>query len=193
MKLRIHYNCPVVLTFSFAAVLIQLMNTVNSRFSSMFFAIGGSFSPSNPLDYIRLFSHVLGHASFAHLMGNLTFLLLLGPILEEKYGSRTILSMIAITAFSTAVLNVVLFDSGLYGASGVVFMFIILASIVDIRRNSVPLSFLLVSAIFIGNEVLRATQSNNISEMAHIVGGFAGAACGFLLPSVRRGIRGPTK
>ena len=40
---------------------------------------------TNPLTYLRMFTHVLGHADLAHYMGNFTIILLVGPMLDEKY------------------------------------------------------------------------------------------------------------
>ncbi len=180
--MKIHYNSPVILTFSIIAVLVFILSAIFSQgITSTFFAVRPTFSFTNPLDYFRLVSHVIGHASFQHLFSNLTLILLLGPILEEKYGSSTILSIMGVTALSTGIINVLFFSTGLLGASGVVFAFIILVSIVNMRRDSIPLSFLLVSIIFIGGELLQVFQQDNISQTAHIVGGIIGAAFGFLL------------
>ncbi len=184
---KIRYNSPAILTFSIIAVGIHLIDSFLIReFTIRYFVVRPSMSLLNPLDYFRLISHVLGHANWNHLIGNLTYMLLLGPMLEEKYGTSTILSMMLITAFSTGVINMLLFSTGLLGASGIVFMLIILASIADIRRGSIPLTFLLVASIFMGGEILKAFRSDNISQMAHIVGGISGAVCGFLLANVRR-------
>jgi rhomboid protease GluP len=178
--MRIHYNAPVVLTFSIISVLIFLVSAVISeRITTTLFVVRPTFSFTNLLDYFRIVSHVLGHASFQHLFGNLTLILLLGPILEEKYGSSTILTIMLVTAFATGLINVLFFSKGLLGASGIVFAFIILASIVNMRANSIPLSFLLVSAIFIGSELLQIFQQDDISQTAHIVGGLVGAVFGF--------------
>lgn len=179
-RFRLHYNAPVILTFSLAAVAIHLLNVAIPNLTVQFFAVPGRIALSNPVSYFRLMSHVLGHVNWAHLLGNLTYILLLGPILEEKYGSLPLLAMIAITALVTGILNVALFDTGLLGASGIVFMLIMLASIVDVKAGEIPLTFVLVAAIFIGGEVLKVFQSDNISQMAHIVGGAAGALFGFL-------------
>ena len=133
-----------------------------------------------------MFSHVIGHANFGHLLNNLTLLLLLGPILEEKYGSANLVWMMLATALATGIINVMFFSTGLLGASGIVFMLIILVSIVNVKRNSIPLSFILVSCIFVGNELFQSFARDNISQMAHIVGGAIGALFGFKLAVISR-------
>ena len=60
-------------------------------------------------------------------------------------------------------------------------MLIILVSIVNMRDDSIPLSFLLVSFIFIGRELIQVFRYDSVSQMAHIVGGSVGAVFGFRL------------
>lgn len=187
LPMKIQYNSPVILTFSLLAVVIQLLNLLFfPNLTYKYFLIRSTMSLLNPLDYFRLVSHVLGHASWSHLFSNLTYILLLGPILEEKYGSQSLFFMMFLTALSTGVLNVWFFSSGLLGASGIVFMLIILASITDIREGTIPLTFILVACIFLGTEMLQIFRTDQVSQMAHIVGGIAGACFGFAY----RGSRG---
>ena len=178
---RFKYNSPVILSFSLIAVLIYLMTFLDPRFAQRFFMVGANMNPFNPIDYFRLVSHVLGHANWAHLVSNLSFILLLGPILEEKYGSRHIFWMILLTAGLTGIINIMFFSTALLGASGIVFMLIILVSIVDIEQGYIPLTFVLVSIIFLGKELINIFEPDSVSQMAHIIGGVAGAVCGFFL------------
>ncbi len=178
---KIQYNAPVILTFSLLAIAIRFISMFFPNLTRYFFVVGPTMSLLNPLDYSRLVSHALGHVSWGHLFGNLTYILLLGPILEEKYGSSTILLMMVLTALCTGIINVLLFSTGLLGASGIVFMLIILASIVNVQEDTIPLTFILVALIFIGTEVLNVFRDDNISQMAHIVGGAMGAIFGFIL------------
>ena len=178
----IHYNSPVILTFAIVVVVVYLISVfVFPGLTPHFFRVGPSFSFSDPVDYFRLASHVIGHASFDHLFNNLILILLLGPILEERYGSSNILVMMFVTALSTGIINVLFFPTGLLGASGIVFMFVILVSIVNMKSGSIPVSFLLVSFIFIGRELVQVFRQDSISQMAHIVGGSIGAVFGFRL------------
>ena len=128
-----------------------------------------------------MFTHVFGHANWAHFIGNASYLLLLGPMLEEKYGSKKIAEVIAITAIVTALVNFLLFSGvGLCGASGVVFAFILLTSFTGFKQNEIPLSFLLVAVVFLGQQIYEGiTVQDNISNMAHIVGGIVGAIVGY--------------
>ena len=78
----------------------------------------------SPLTYFRFFGHVLGHAGWEHFIGNIMLILVVGPLLEEKYGSANILFVILATALVTGIVNFIFFPyTQLLGASGVVFCF----------------------------------------------------------------------
>ena len=141
--------------------------------------MGNRFSFNGLGDFLSLFTHVLGHANTEHLLSNLSFVLLLGPIIEEKYGSRNTLLMILFTAVITGVLNIIFFDTGLMGASGVVFMLIILVSITNVKAGEIPVTFILVAVLFIGKELWYGLAADNISQFAHIIGGICGSVFGF--------------
>lgn len=145
-----------------------------------YFAVGTSVNLSDPVSIFNLFSHVLGHGSMEHLLGNMTFILLLGPIVEEKYGSKFTLLMIVITALITGLLNITFFNTGLLGASGIVFMLILLVSFTNVKGGQIPLTFILVALLFIGKEVLQSLNSDQVSQFAHIIGGVCGSIFGFL-------------
>ena len=190
-KFRITYNAPVVLTFALAAVAVHVITEVVSEEFKMHF-VARPFLDSFG-DYLGLLSHTLGHGNWDHLLGNFTMILLLGPILEEKYGSASFLGMILVTALVTGLINAIFLSTFLLGASGIVFMCILLASTVNIRKErEIPLSFIAVAVIFMGGEIVRAFDSDNVSQMAHLVGGLAGAGFGFLGAGLLGKKDGPT-
>ena len=132
-RLSITLNAPVVLTIGAISFVATLLNYLTGGKTGQMLFMTYRSSLANPLTYLRLFTHVLGHASWEHLVGNLAYILLLGPLLEEKYGSRKLLAVIAITAAITGVLNALLFPNiALCGASGVVFAFILLSSVAHV-------------------------------------------------------------
>ena len=123
----IQYNSPVVLTFSLLSLGALLLGELTGGASTgLLFCVYRS-PLTDPLTYVRLFTHVLGHASGEHYSGNMMLLLLTGPMLEEKYGSRRLLLVMLCTAVTTGLLHLFLFpDYGVLGASGIVFAFILL-------------------------------------------------------------------
>jgi len=141
-KLRITYNAPVVLTFALAAVVVFILEKTVSGSVQWFVAYPAL---DRTQSYVGMFTHILGHANWQHLIGNFMLILLLGPILEERHGSGSLLIMILITAFITGLANL-MFSSGLLmGASGIVFMMILLASMANVRGGEIPLTFIAVA------------------------------------------------
>jgi membrane associated rhomboid family serine protease len=181
--MKVRYNAPVTLTFALTASLVLLLDqTLFSNLIESLFVVGPSMNPGSPLDYIRLLTHVIGHSSWAHLMGNFAFILLLGPILEEKYRSTSLFIMMAITAVVTGLLNVLFLPTALLGASGIVFMMILLVSFTNIRQGEVPLTFILIVVLFLTQEVVDSVREDSVAQFAHISGGVIGSLFGFLRP-----------
>jgi len=180
LQKRIKYNSPVILTYAIISFAVLLLGVFTNGASTMNFFVLRPTSFFDPMMYLRMFTCIFGHASWGHFASNFTFLLLIGPAMEEKYGSALLLEMIAITAFATGVIHVFLGMSVL-GASGIVFMFILLTSVTNIKKGEIPLTLVLVLIIYIGREVRDGmTLNTNISYIGHIAGGLCGAALGFI-------------
>ena len=182
-KLKISFNAPVILGFTIICFVALLLNNITSGVTNrMFFSVYRS-SLLSPLTYIRLFGHVLGHADWSHFIGNIMLILIVGPLLEEKYGSANMLFIILATALITGLVGVILFPNARFlGASGVVFALILLSSMTSIKEGNIPLTFVLVALIYIGQEIVQAiTVKDNISHMSHIIGGIIGAFLGYVM------------
>lgn len=184
MLKRIHYNSPVILTYALLSLIVLIIGNLTNMSSTrlLFSVYRGSLT--DIFFYIRLFGHVLGHVNWEHYVNNFLIILLIGPMLETKYGSRNMFRMIVITALVTGILNVIFFDTALLGASGVAFMLIILSSFANIKKGSIPLTLILTASLYIGREVVAGLASNdNISQFAHIAGGVCGCIFGFTMNS----------
>lgn len=188
--LHISYNAPVTLTFILLAVCVFLLDllVVKDNRLCLFLACKGNqqsampFDIKVPFDYVRLFTHVFAHADWNHLLANLPLILVLGPVLEERYGGMSLAIMMLITAFVTGVINASLLDSAVYGASGIVYMMILLCAFVTPSRKEIPLSFLLVLALYLGKEFFAFNQVG-IATIAHIAGGLCGSLFAFTAKS----------
>lgn len=178
--MKIHYNSPVILTFSLITFGVMILSTMTGGMSTTALFTAWPSGIFNPLSYLRMFTHVLGHVSWEHLFGNLTLILLIGPLLEEKYGSKTMLVMIAITALFTGIIAIFFTNTGLLGASGIVFMLILLSSFANIKSGHIPLTFIIIVALFLGKEFLASFKPDAISQFAHILGGICGSIFGFI-------------
>lgn len=182
-KLKITFNAPVVLIFIVVCFIATLAGVITKDDSTRLLFMTYHSSMTNPLTYLRFFTHIFGHSGWNHFIGNATYILLLGPMLEEKHKSRALIEIIIITALVTGIVNYIFFpDIALCGASGVVFAFIVLASFTGFKNGEIPLTFILVATIYIGQQVYEGiTVNDNISNMAHIAGGLVGAVTGYVL------------
>ena len=182
-KLRLSFNAPAVLTFTALCVIVQLISMLTRGESNRVLFSVYRASLLDPLTWVRCFTHVLGHAGWDHLLGNVMYILILGPMIEEKYGTATTAFIMAATALVIGVINMVFFPGVmLLGASGIVFAFILIASITIREDNTIPVTFILVAVLYLGQQIWQGLFSqDNISQMAHIVGGAVGAVLGFLL------------
>ena len=156
-KLVIRFNSPVVLCFALLSLLALLLGDVTGgAATTQFFCVYRS-SLADPLTYLRLFTHVLGHAGYSHYMGNMLLLLLVGPPLEEKYGSRTLLLTIVLSSFT------------------------------EMKKGGIPITLILVVVFYLGGELVDGLKNtDNISQLTHIVGGACGMVFGFTLRSRKR-------
>ena len=183
-KLAFTYNAPVTLTFALASFIVLVIGWITSgKSTQMFFEVYRS--KISVAWFIRLFGHVLGHSSISHYASNMTLFLLLGPVLEEKYGPGTLLEAFGIVAVISGLVNIIFFPgTALLGASGLVFMMIILVSASDLRAGEIPISMILVIIIYMGSELwTMVTAHDNISQLTHIIGGLCGAVIGGLINS----------
>jgi len=188
--MKIKYNAPTVLTYALiCSLVLVLTNTLLPDLTVNWFMVPGrvNFSPLSLRNWITVLTHAAGHANWGHLVSNFALILLIGPMLEENYGSVSLLVMIVITATVTGLLNVFLLSTNLMGASGVVFMMILLASFTNFSRGEIPLTFILILILYLGEQFVKSFDSGNISYFAHIAGGFCGCLFGFFYLPGRRG------
>lgn len=185
---KIVNNSPVIIGFVVICCIVQLINTLTGgRSTNMFFSCSFSSSWKNPFTWLTYITFGVGHASWEHLFGNMSYLLLLGPLIEEKYGSLdTILIMMAST-ISTGIIGHIFFpSSGVVGASGIVFTFLILASITSVK-DGIPLTLILVAVFYLVPEIRKWVfmEDYNISHFGHIIGGCVGIVLGLFLQKGR--------
>ena len=182
-KLRLQYNSPVVLSFALASFVCLVLGAVTGGWTTETFFCVYRSPLSDPLSLVRLVGHVLGHADYTHFMGNMMLFLVVGPPLEEKYGSSRLLVCILVTAVVSGLVQIALFPgTALLGASGIVFMFIVLSSLSGMRENGLPVTLILVAVLYLGGEVVAAvTARDNVSQLTHIVGGLCGAVLGYAM------------
>ena len=177
----IQYNSFVVLTFFFLSLIVLVINTISkNKINKLLFSSYRS-SLVNPLTYLRLFTHVLGHANWSHFMNNFLYILLIGPMIEEKYGSLNLFYMILITAGITGLINSLRPKNiSILGASNIVFMMIVLSSFVNIQAGKIPLTLILICLCYVVNEIIDGLcKKDDVSHLGHLVGACCGLLFGF--------------
>ena len=153
-SIRLQYNAPVTLTFFFLSLASLVLGCLTNSWTT---------------------SHL------NHFINNMLLFLVVAPPLEERYGSRTLLSGILMTALVSGILQCVLFPtSALLGASGIVFMLIMLSSLAGSKNGGIPITFILVGVLYLSQQVYSILFiQDNVANFMHIVGGICGTAFGF--------------
>ena len=182
-KLKISFNSPAILVFALICVAVQVVNVLTGGASNR--ALFSTYRSDllNPLTWLRCVTHVFGHADWNHLLNNMMLLLVLGPMQEEKYGTGNIVIVMLATAVVTALVNMIFFPNvALLGASGIVFAMVLLSSITSTDGKTIPVTFILVAILYIGQQVYEGIfVADNVSQLGHIVGGLVGSALGFAM------------
>ena len=59
---------------------------------------------------------------------------------------------------------------------------ILLASMTGIRDREIPITFILVTVLYLGQQIYEGFfASDNVSQLTHIIGGIVGAIFGYLV------------
>ena len=101
--MQLQYNSPLILTFFLLSLAVFFLGQWTNGWTTMHLFCVYRSSLKDPLFYVRLFGHVLGHASWDHFLNNMLLLLVIGPPMEEKYGSVPLLEGIVFTALVSGV------------------------------------------------------------------------------------------
>lgn len=186
--LKISYNAPVALTFTLLALAALILDSVTGGWTTVNLFSVYRCSLADPLAWVRFFGHVLGHSGYAHYISNMVLILVLGPNLEDRFGSWNLLWAILITALVSGLVQFIFFPgTALLGASGIVFMMILLSSFGGVRNGTIPTTLILVAVFYLGGELWDAIfVRDNVSQLTHVIGGVCGTVIGFALSGRRR-------
>ncbi len=182
-EFKIKYDSQVVLTFvllCFGATFLGLY--YGSEFMYTYFETYRA-DLWQPVTYLRFITYIFGHDSWDMLFENSLYLLLLGPMLEKRYGSQVMVVMIAVTAISTSLLNFIFFPGAvLYGSNGIVLAFIILTAISGLTEGYFPVSLALIAIVFFRQEILQnVIRVENMANVAPIIGCILGVGVAFAM------------
>lgn len=180
---RLDYNAPIILTYFFICLIILIIDKLCKRkCSKTFFTTYKRDSLRNPLTYFKLISHSLGHLDWDHLYSNFIKILLIGPLIEEKYGSINLLIALALTSLIIGIVNKLFGKGGILGASGIAYMLILLSSFVNMENGKIPITLTLIILFFVVDEVIKLLrrEKDGVSHLGHITGAICGIVFGLL-------------
>lgn len=179
---HLSYNSVVILSFFFISLFSLMLNYLTKGKSNKTLFSSYRSSVFNPLTYVRLVTHIFGHTNWSHFMNNFLYILLIGPMIEEKYGSINLIIMILVTAIITGILNTLFSNKRILGASGIVFMLIVLSSFVNITTGKVPITLILICIFYVVNEIISGIfKKDDVSHMGHLIGALCGFVFGFYI------------
>jgi membrane associated rhomboid family serine protease len=151
---NLQYNSVLILSYFFISLIVLILNAITGGKTNQVLFSSYRSSLLNPLTYIRFFTHAIGHTGWHHFSSNFLTMLLIGPMIEEKYGTINLLVMMLITAGITGIINTIISKKAILGASGNVFMLIILSSMVNLEAGKIPITLVLIFFFYITNEII---------------------------------------
>ncbi len=180
--IKFDYNSIVIITYFLVSLAAWLFNVLSHGKTNKLLFSSYRSSLLNPLTYIRLFTHAIGHKDIDHLISNFLYILLIGPMIEEKYGSMNLLIMLLITSLIISLFNMIFHNYQILGASGNVYMLIVLSSFSNIQEGKIPLTLVLIFIFYIVSEIRKSRLEKNskIYHDGHLIGALCGLAFGFL-------------
>lgn len=180
-NIQFDYNSPVIITYLVLSLIAWFLNTISRGKTNKIFFSSYRSSLLNPLTYIRLITHSIGHKDLEHLIHNFLFILLIGPMVEEKYNSLNLIIMLVITSLVIALFNIIFNNYMILGASGNVYMLIVLSSFSNITEGKIPLTLILILIFYITSEVQKSLIEGNkrVYHDGHLIGAICGIVFGF--------------
>lgn len=196
LNLKVSYDAPVTLTFVIVSVVFFLLNSFVIKNGALEKILASPttqagalpFIVKQPVSYLRLLLYIFGAGQAAGVMGgtsagavlitNLILIMLLGPAMEERYGSVIIGIMIFVSALFSGVLNACFCAESLVGAVPLVCMMIFLNAFMSFSKKTFPLSFAAVVVLFVFLEIFSGAGAVKI--IICIAGGLCGSLFAFL-------------
>ena len=185
-NLKFSFDAPVTLSFVIISVILFILNNVVIKSGALGSILASPttqagalpFIVKQPLSYLRLLVYIFGAANVNDFMTCILMLLILGPAMEERYGSVIIGIMIFVSALFAGVLKACFCVDSLVGPVPVICMMIFLTAFMSFSNKTVPITFLL-TILFFG--YLAVTSGlGAVRLITCIAGGLCGSLFAFL-------------
>ena len=180
-NIKFDYNSPVIISYLVISLIACFLGYITKGKTNKLLFCNYRSSPLNPLTYIRLFSHCIGHKDWDHFISNFLYILLIGPMIEEKYGNINLIFMFLITSLIISLFNIIFHNYCITGASGNVYMLIVLSSFSNITEGKIPITLILILIFYITSEIRKSILEGNkkIYHDGHLLGAICGIIFGF--------------
>ena len=181
-NIQFDYNSKVIISYLIISLIAWLLNYLTRGKTNKILFSSYRSSIWNPFTYLRMFTHSIGHKDWDHLVGNFLYILLIGPMIEEKYGSIPLLAMFLGTSLIIALFNIITSNNkAILGASGNVYMLIVLSSFSNISEGKIPITLILICIFYVISEMKKSITEGNkkIYHDGHLLGAICGGVFGF--------------
>lgn len=199
-SLKFIFDSPVVLVFSVVSAVIFISDLIlKLNLSEKIFECPGAksvpaFDFKSALSYVKLVIYPFGGENSTSFFLNIGFILLLGPVLEERYGSIMLALMIFITSLVGGVLTACVSTFGIYGCGGIVFMMIILSVLSVFIKKQLPVSWIFIFALYLAFSLFSGKKisgfmpfmQNNVPVFIQLASGICGSLFGFFVCPKKR-------
>ena len=199
-SLKFIFDSPVVLVFSVVSTVINITDLIlKLNLSEKIFECPGAksvpaFDFKSALSYVKLVIYPFGGENSTSFFLNIGFILLLGPVLEERYGSIMLALMIFITSLVGGVLTACVSTFGISGCGGIVFMMIILSVLSVFVKRQLPVSWIFIFALYLAFSLFSGKKisgfmpfmQNNVPVFIQLASGICGSLFGFFVCPKKR-------
>lgn len=199
-SLKFIFDSPVVLVFSVVSAVIFISDLIlKLNLSEKIFECPGAksvpaFDFKSALSYVKLVIYPFGGENSTSFFLNIGFILLLGPVLEERYGSIMLALMIFITSLVGGVLTACVSTFGIYGCGGIVFMMIILSVLSVFIKKQLPVSWIFIFTLYLAFSLFSGKKisgfmpfmQNNVPVFIQLASGICGSLFGFFVCPKKR-------
>ena len=199
-SLKFIFDSPVVLVFSVVSAVIFISDLIlKLNLSEKIFECPGAksvpaFDFKSALSYVKLVIYPFGGENSTSFFLNIGFILLLGPVLEERYGSIMLALMIFITSLVGGVLTACVSMFGISGCGGIVFMMIILSVLSVFIKKQLPVSWIFIFTLYLAFSLFSGKKisgfmpfmQNNVPVFIQLASGICGSLFGFFVCPKKR-------
>ncbi len=202
---KLIYDSPVAVSFVLLSLLLYVLDSFALKGKlGAFFSVPSPFNFSKPIMYFSLVFHVFANDTWQHFFVDSLMIMILGSVLEERYGSSFLGVMIFISCLVSGVLSVCAHAHGIQGASEVVFTLIILSAMSLLLKKQLSCTWILIFVFYIAYGVSGIASPNSslsssgffqksIPVFISFVGGVCGSLFGLLACPKKRASKTSSK